>query len=310
MIQNYVNKLIENLPDDIKNNKSTLNIDLVLDGGAFNGSYQIGALCFLKEMENRKYIKIKRLSGCSVGSIVALFYFLNKLDLFEHVYQICYHNLKTNYNLQTLKDLKNILKEYMPHDFYKKINNNLYITFYNVTKREKVIKKTYKNNDDIINTIIKSSFIPIIIDGNLLYKNSFVDGINPYIFKIKPNRKILYLDLFGLDKISNLLNVKNESNNFHRILSGLLDIHNFYIKQSNTNMCSYVNEWTLTNHVSYIIKYAIEKICIYIIYLLIYIKNTIPFSLYNSIQESIMYKLILKIVKELYILMIDKYCLH
>ena len=310
MIQNYVNKLIENLPDDIKNNKSTLNIDLVLDGGAFNGSYQIGALCFLKEMENRKYIKIKRVSGCSVGSIVALFYFLNKLDLFEHVYQICYHNLKTNYNLQTLKDLKNILKEYMPDDLYTKINNKLYITFYNVTKREKVIKKTYKNNDDIINTIIKSSFIPIIIDGNLLYKNSFVDGINPYIFKIKPNRKILYLDLFGLDKISNLLNVKNESNNFHRILSGLLDIHNFYIKQSNTNMCSYVNEWTLTNHVSYIIKYAIEKICIYIIYLLIYIKNTIPFSLYNSIQESIIYKLILKIVKELYILMIDKYCLH
>ena len=38
-------------------------------------------------------------------------------------------------------------------------------------------------------------------------------------------------------------NVKNEKTNFHRILSGLLDIHAFFIKGSNTSMCSYVNDW-------------------------------------------------------------------
>ena len=60
MINEYVIKLIENLPDDLKNSKTPLRIDLVLDGGIFNGSYLVGALCFLKEMEKRKYIIVVR----------------------------------------------------------------------------------------------------------------------------------------------------------------------------------------------------------------------------------------------------------
>ena len=159
MIQNYVNKLIENLPCEIKNNTSTINIDLVLDGGAFNGSYLAGALCFLREMENRKYIKIKRISGCSIGSLVGLIYFMDNFELFDNLYKQVYADLKENRNLQILKNLKNLMKDYMPDDLYKKINKRLYISYNNINKREKVVKKTYKSNDDIINTIIKSSFI-------------------------------------------------------------------------------------------------------------------------------------------------------
>ena len=66
MIDNYVNKFIENLPDD---SKKLQRIDLVLDGGIFNGSYLIGALYFLREMEKRKYVTIERISGCSVGCL-------------------------------------------------------------------------------------------------------------------------------------------------------------------------------------------------------------------------------------------------
>ena len=58
MINDYIIKLIENLPDDLKNSKTPLRLDLVLDGGVFNGSYLVGALYFLKEMEKRNYIKI------------------------------------------------------------------------------------------------------------------------------------------------------------------------------------------------------------------------------------------------------------
>ena len=55
MIDDYVNKLIENLPT---NSKKLQRIDLVLDGGVFNGSYLVGAHYFLKEMERRKYVQI------------------------------------------------------------------------------------------------------------------------------------------------------------------------------------------------------------------------------------------------------------
>ena len=67
MIHDYVIKFIENLPDPIKNVQVPQRMDLVLDGGAFNGSYLIGALYFLKEMEKRNYIKIckkKEKSDC------------------------------------------------------------------------------------------------------------------------------------------------------------------------------------------------------------------------------------------------------
>ena len=45
MLSEYINYLIENVN---KNNISD-KIDLVLDGGAFNGSYMIGCLMYLKK---------------------------------------------------------------------------------------------------------------------------------------------------------------------------------------------------------------------------------------------------------------------
>jgi len=132
-----------------------------------------------------------------------------------------------------------------------------------------------------------------------------MDGINPYIFNKEANKKILYLDLFGLDKIGNLLNVKNEKTNFHRILSGLLDVHSFYIKQSNTQMCSYVNDWSIRNILFNYLKIVFEKICIYIVYFLVYIKNHMS----KEVEESIFYKIFSKVTKEVFVILLENYCL-
>jgi len=57
MINPIIDKLIDNLPDTLKNTDKPTQIDLILGGGAFNGSYLIGALFFLKEMEKRSLQK-------------------------------------------------------------------------------------------------------------------------------------------------------------------------------------------------------------------------------------------------------------
>jgi hypothetical protein len=57
MINEFVAKLIDNLPDDIKNPKEPLILDLVLDGGAFNGSYLVGALYFLRKWRSAIMLK-------------------------------------------------------------------------------------------------------------------------------------------------------------------------------------------------------------------------------------------------------------
>jgi hypothetical protein len=305
MVKEYAIKLIENLPLHMKNNKQPQKIDLILDGGIFNGSYLIGALHFLKEMENQKIIKINRISSCSIGSVAAFLYYIDALDVMPNLYNIVNNEFKENYNLNSITKLKTLLINNIPNDICKTINKKLFITFYNIKKGVKQIKYKYSNIDDIINTIIKSCFVPYLIDGNLLFKNKYFDGVNPYVFNIKPNTKILYLDLFGYDKIGNLLNVKNEKTNCHRILSGMLDIHNFFIKQHNTSMCSFVNDWNLFNKGWYNIKIILENLLIYFVYFLVYIREKIP----SEFKKSAICKLFFRIISEISIILLDTYCL-
>lgn len=305
MITEYVNKLIDNLPDDIKNVEEPIILDLVLDGGVFNGSYLVGAMYFLKEMEKRKYIKINRISGCSIGSVVAFCYFIDALDCIPKFYEIVYKNFKKTHKLNTIKKIKQIFSKYINDDTCISVNNKLFITYNNIKRITKPVKSHYKNVDEIISTIIRSCYIPYLIDGNILYKNSSVDGMIPYIFKKEPNIKILYLELFTYDKLTNLLNVKNEKTNFHRILSGLLEIHSFFIKKSNTNMCSYIDEWSVTNYLTYYIKVLFEKICIYILTFYIFIKNILP----HDFKEMILYKFSSIIIHDIFSLLLETYCL-
>jgi len=305
MIKEYVNKLVENLPENMKDSKNPLKLDLVLDGGIFNGSYLVGALYFLKELEKRNYVVIERISGCSVGSIVAFLYYIDQLDMMTILYEIVNNEFKETYSLNTIKNLRNHLGDKIPNDICNKINNKLYITYYNFKKKIKSIKSVYKDIDEIMSTIIKSCYIPYLIDGNLLYENKYMDGMNPFIFKQESNKKILYLDLFGYDKIGYLINIKNEKTNFHRILSGLLDIHSFYIKQSNTHMCSYVNDWNITNYSYNYIKVFIEKLCILSMYFLLYVKKYVS----ESYKETILFKIFSKIAKDIFIILLETYCI-
>jgi hypothetical protein len=302
LVEDYVNKLIENLPEKSKNLGK---IDLILDGGIFNGSYLVGAMYFLKEMEKRNYVKIDRISGCSVGSIIGFLYYIDALDLMPKLYEQVNIEFKNKFTLTMIKNLKKYLEKRIPDDVCLKINGKLFICYNNIKKREKVVKCNYKNVDDVINTIIKSCFIPFVIDNNMLYKNKYIDGITAHIFESVPSKKILYMDLLGYDKFIYALNIKNEKTNFHRILSGLLDIHCFFIKGSNTSMCSFVNDWNILHNFNNKIKYIFEKIIIYIIYLINHYKKYIS----DDIDQNIFIKIFSKIVYDIFCVFLETYCL-
>ena len=302
MINQYITRLVDNLPDDFKQRKTPLRIDLVLDGGLFNGSYLVGALQFLKELERRKYIQVDRISGASIGSIVGLAYLSDTLDSMSDLYNVVYNEMKNSNTMSCIQDLKNKLKH--DTDLYNKLNNKFYVSYNNIKNRNKVVKYLYKNNDDVFDAISKSCHLPFVIDGKLLYKNKYLDGVNPYMFKPCPNKKILYLDLFGYDKLINFFNVKNEKTNCHRILSGMLDIHNFYIKQSDTPMCSYVNDWGMINRSRLSIKGLYETIIVYTVCIL----NIL--SRYTmGIEKTILYKLFARIFKECFGVVLETYCM-
>jgi hypothetical protein len=305
-IHKIIDIFINNLPDSFKNEHNPQVIDLVLDGGVFNGSYLIGSLFFLKEMEKRNYIKVDRISGCSIGSLLGFLYLIDSLDLAVLLYDTFAQNFKENCNFHIYKNLKNYLQDRIPHDVCDKVNKKLFIKYNNIKKGVQKVKYIYKNEDEIIDTIIRSSFIPYMIDGKLSYKEKYFDGFNPYIFKKRLNKKILFLDLCGIDKFSYILNIKNEKTNFHRILTGLTDIYTFYIKKSETSMCSFVNDWNYFNKIRFYIRQLLEKLICYVIYFIQFIQKYISNNKYTN---HILYTILSKITYDIFIIIIHKYCI-
>jgi predicted patatin/cPLA2 family phospholipase len=305
IIETYIQNLIINLPK--KDNPEKIN--LVIDGGIFNGSYLTGALYFLREMETRNYIKINKVSCCSISSVCAILYYINALDIMPELYNILLKQFKEKHDLNAFDVCFDKIRAFIGQDamsLLKKINKKLFISYYDVEKGQKIVKKQYKNVDELFETVRKSCFVPFLANGKIVYKKRYFDGVNPYILPLEPNKKNLYIDLLGSDKINYLMSVKNEKTNFHRILSGLLDIHLFFIKGHNTQMCSYINHWSLYNTLrNRFLKLIVEKIIFYFVYIIYILKKFLPVEFY----ENIIFKIVSKIITELYIVLVDSYCL-
>uniref|UniRef100_A0A6C0B0B2 PNPLA domain-containing protein n=1 Tax=viral metagenome TaxID=1070528 RepID=A0A6C0B0B2_9ZZZZ len=243
IIQNYIHQLINNIEKPVKQEK----INLIMDGGIFNGSYLVGALYFLQEMEKQEFISIKKISSCSISSVCALLYYIDALDIAPDLYEIMVNQVRKKHNLDAFIQCFDKIKDRIsdPELLCKRLYHKLYISYYNISKGKKVVKSSFRDLNDILQTIYKSCFIPFIVNGDLLYKQSFCDGINPYLFPKSDNCRRLYINLMGYDKIQYILSIKNEKTNMHRILAGLLDIHLFIIKGSSTQMCSYMEQWSI-----------------------------------------------------------------
>jgi len=100
-LNTYINSLIEN----INENNLPGEIDLVLDSGAFNGVYMMGALFYIKEIERREKIKINRISGASIGSVLGLLFLLDKLDLTMGIALKGYKILRKSQDLTKFKKM-------------------------------------------------------------------------------------------------------------------------------------------------------------------------------------------------------------
>jgi predicted patatin/cPLA2 family phospholipase len=270
MFSEYSKRMLENIKREKGKNQ---NIDLILEGGAFNGSYIYGALYFLKEMEHQNYISIKRISSTSIGSLSALIYMLDDLDIAREFYSISYKKFKKTGQLNVFDKIFNILRPKMPHNICTKLKNKLYISYYNLKSGKKIIRNKYKNVDDIFNSIRRSCYIPFLVDGNLTLENKYVDGITPYIFPLTSKRKILNISLQGYDKIFKMICIKNEQTNIHRSLNGLLDIYMFFANKSSTSMCSYISDHTVIQKQFYILLQYVEQIIIYFLYTLYHLKT-------------------------------------
>lgn len=290
--------LIENLSTPL----STQNINLVCDGGAFNGLYMIGSLYYLKELEKKKYIKINKFSGSSAGALLACAYIIDKLDEANDLTCKIRSAFKSDFCLKSFKTLLGEFFGNLDENIYTQCNERLFINYYNINTGKEEVQSNYTNNDDIKDALLSSSFIPYVMNGKLCY-NGHIDGFNPHIFNERTidDDKILFIKLTTYGKLKKMLHVKGEHNNAERILEGILDTHHFF-KGDKSTLCSWINNWGVTD---YLVFRSRQVICLYIVfccYIIHKLKPYTPLIITDNKLVNILKEFIYKIYQDLFII--------
>ena len=105
-----MDQYIVNLVDNHPVTTNCFDMDIVLESGCANGSFHIGCLLYISLLERKNIVKVKRISGSSVGAIAGFYYILNALTDFKNDYKkirACFKK-KLNYSiLKTILEKKN-----------------------------------------------------------------------------------------------------------------------------------------------------------------------------------------------------------
>jgi hypothetical protein len=285
IVKELTGVLIKNIDATIIKEK---NIDLILSGGAFNASYLIGCLYFIREMCEKGLICVNKVSTCSASSMMGLLFIVDKLDTFiEKMYELLVGSFKKNRNVifdeESLSTIIKIIEDVLPDDVISRINGRLYITYYDVTKCEQVVKSNYEDVSDIIRTVRRSCFIPYITMDKLMEENRYIDGGTPYIFNKEFGVNRIYINLLcGMDKIKDSMIIKRDKIVMHRILGGILDVHNFFFKCKKTPMCCYVEDWGVLRMIEFkMLEWRLYTICV-ILYVIIKVRDDIVYKYYKD----------------------------
>jgi hypothetical protein len=284
IIKELTGVLIKNIDCSIIKDKD---IDLIISGGAFNVSYLVGCLYFIREMKEKGLICINNVSTCSASSIMGLLFLIDKVDIFvDKLYELLVSSFKRNrsviFDEESLCSIIKVIEDELPDDVLGRINNRLYITYYDVMECKQVVKSSFEDVSDIINTIRRSCFIPYITMDKLLEDNKYIDGGTPYIFNKEYGKNRLYINLCGMDKIMDSIVIKRDKIVMHRILGGILDIHNFFFKCKNTSMCSYVEDWKVVRMIEFkMLELRLFIICV-CMYIIIKVKDSILDKYYKD----------------------------
>jgi len=254
-------------------------MNLILDGGAFNGFYMLGILYYLKEMEKREIVKIEKISGVSVGSICGLIYLIDNLDIMNDYFQKVRKRFKKDHHLGVMFSVLDSLELKIPDNICEIVNGRLYISYYDAVTYKKITKNKYKTKGEIIETIKKSCYFPYLDGKNLLYKKRFSDGYSPFIFPRTREKTTLFVDLTSRWK--DMMCIKNDTNTFYRTYMGMTDIHHFLLKKGDTCFCFYLEDsrfWIF-------FRSSIEGLVVWILYFIFLIKRYVGRSIHRYIGE-------------------------
>jgi hypothetical protein len=306
LLNQYINALLVNV--DI--NKLPKNVNLIFDSGAVNGLLGVGAALYINMLQEKKYIKVYKVSGCSIGSIIAVWYLCGCPDLIYDLLDELFNHYKTHKNFFIYeKIIKDSIYKLFVNDDLTILTNILHINYYDTKKHKQCIISNFYTREHLIECILRSSHIPYITTNVYKLNDRYIDGISPYIFEIGNNKNInmngnidngyknIFIKLVDLHNPLKSVNVKNEKNIYTRLLKGVSETNDFFVNNNNS-LCLYTSCFIKTQ--LYIRQIFVLFIILIIDYIII-INNNLP----DCVKHSMLYNIIIGIRKDTWNYIID-----
>jgi hypothetical protein len=299
LLNQYINALLVN----VDSKKLPKNVNLIFDSGAVNGLMGVGAALYINGLKEKNYIKVNKISGCSIGSIIAVWYLCGCPDLIYDFLEDLFNYYKTNKNFFIYeKIIKDSIYKLFDNDDLSLLNNTLHINYYDTKEHKQCIISNFSNRNHLIDCILRSSHIPYITSNVYKFNDRYIDGISPYIFEIqdkdKDNEcKNIFIKLIDFHNPLKALNVKNEKNIYTRLLKGVSETNDFFVN-NNTSLCLYTSCFIKTQ---LYIRQLFVLFIIFIIDYIIIINNNLP----ECVKHCILYNNMIGIGKDVWNYMID-----
>ena len=292
LLESYIHSLINTIKKPIKKE-----YNLVIDGGAFNCAFSGGCLYYINELEKLKYIRVNKISGCSIGALLGYMYLTNTLHLLPIYYSCLLNYGRKNVNFNIIKKL---ITYHVKSTDYRVINKKLFITFNNINTLKHVVVSEYNSEKEVIKCLIKSSFIPYFIDGKVGFKDKkhlYCDGFTPHIFK-NDGFNTIFISLITFKSYKYCFYTYEDIYIWDKLFNGIKDIHLFFISgMKQTAYCSLINKWEYTNFIGFTFRELLNKAIVGLLLQKIRFNKSKKSNILLCIKNNIYFKETMHILK-------------
>lgn len=254
---------IENLANNYPQLNKPIELDIIIEGGLFNGMYSCGALLLIKQLERKKYFRVNRISGASIGSIMGYYYFTDTVNEFAKDFIDLRSSFQKDVHFHKIEEIATNNLNKLDESKLELLNDKLFITY--VKNGEETTQQHFESRDDLKRAILKSIQIPYLTCNSFFREygdDKYLDGGVPFIFNERTYKRDKYILYLNNSSVKTMFTVKNEINAHGRILEGALDAHNFFLHKNRGFLCSYIHEWNTHDFVVLRLKQLMYKLLI------------------------------------------------
>lgn len=266
VLRNYVEAVASNIDNESIPNE----IDLVFGSGAFNGGSAIGAAIFIKELEKQGKLTVRRVSGSSVGALVALSYITDKFEYVENLHSDGRKMMRENGSFEGIRDVFSntidIISDNNIDTLIETIGERLYISYNDASNFSYHVVNNYSTKEELINTLERSCYMPLITDGDVCVDEKYFDGVVPHIFN-DSEVPVLVVTLAQVSQLAKIASIRGEENPHARVLTGATDASTFFLT-GRSILCSWRNKWGYRDYAfHYLSYYCVALACVVMYYL-------------------------------------------